>query len=46
MSEYSHAELLKMVMAGGDLTREQTRAAFNDIMEGLWTESQIGRAVV
>jgi len=46
MSEYSHAELLKMVMAGGDLTREQTRAAFNDIMEGLWTESQIAGLLV
>ncbi|MFP3938145.1 MAG: anthranilate phosphoribosyltransferase [Phycisphaerae bacterium] len=41
MTQLNYREILKAVLSRGHLTREQTCAAFNEIMEGLWSEAQI-----
>jgi anthranilate phosphoribosyltransferase len=39
-------ELLRIVMAGGDLTDEQTHQAFCQIMDGQWSEAQTAGLLV
>ena len=41
MAENSCSELLKTVVSGADLSREQTHRAFGQIMDGQWTEAQV-----
>ncbi|MFW5839992.1 MAG: anthranilate phosphoribosyltransferase, partial [Planctomycetota bacterium] len=42
MSEPSYPDLLKQLIAGEDLAHEQTHWAFGQLMEGKFTEAQIG----
>jgi len=42
----TYADLLRTVIARGDLSREQTHAAFGQIMDGAWTESQVAGLLV
>lgn len=46
MAEISCSEILKTVIAGRDLSREQAEAAFNQIMDGAWSEVQIAALLV
>ena len=46
MAEMSYSELLRRVIAGGDLTRRQTHWAFGQIMDGRWTEAQTAGVLV
>jgi anthranilate phosphoribosyltransferase len=46
MLEPTYPELLRTVMSGRSLSREQTRWAFGQIMDGLWAESQIAGLLV
>jgi anthranilate phosphoribosyltransferase len=46
MPDYAYPELLRCVLGGGELTREQTRWAFGQIMDGLWGEAQIAGLLV
>ena len=46
MGEPSYSELLRAVLAGTDLTREQTRWAFGQIMDGQWSEAQTAGLLV
>lgn len=46
MSDYSYSETLKQVIAGNDLPQQQTHWAFNQIMDGTWSESQIAGLLV
>ena len=46
MGELTYRDILQTVLSRGHLSREQTHAAFNDIMEGLWSESQIAGLLV
>lgn len=46
MAEMSCSEILKTVIAGRDLSREQAEAAFNQIMDGAWSEVQIAALLV
>jgi anthranilate phosphoribosyltransferase len=41
MEELSYSEVLRDVIAGADLTRQQTHRAFGAIMDGQWSEAQI-----
>jgi len=41
MPQASYSELLRTVLDGGDLTAEQARFAFGQIMDGAWSEAQI-----
>lgn len=40
MTATAYSELLSTVIAGNDLTRQQTYEAFNQIMDGAWSEAQ------
>ena len=42
MMEMSYSEILRAVIAGDSLTREQSYGAFTDLMDGAWSEAQIG----
>lgn len=42
MAEQSYNELLTAVMRSSDLSREQAHWAFGQIMDGQWSEAQIG----
>jgi len=46
MAELSYSEILRAVIAGRGLTRQQTRWAFGQIMDGLWPESRIAGLLV
>jgi len=46
MSEISYSALLRCVIAGKDLSREQTCWAFGRIMDGVWSEAQIAGLLV
>ena len=46
MSEPAYCELLRAAMGGAALTREQTRWAFGQIMDGRWADSQIAALLV
>jgi anthranilate phosphoribosyltransferase len=46
MGELTYRDILQTVLSRGHLNREQTHAAFNEIMEGLWSESQIAGLLV
>jgi anthranilate phosphoribosyltransferase len=46
MAEMSCSEILKTVIAGRDLSREQAEEAFNQIMDGAWSEVQIAALLV
>jgi len=46
MSHYTSGELLKTVIAKGDLTRQQTYWCFSRIMAGEWNEAQIAGLLV
>ena len=46
MSEMTHSEALRGVIAGQDLTRDQAYRAFTQIMDGAWTEAQIAGLLV
>lgn len=41
MTQLNYREILQAVLSRGHLSRDQTHAAFNEIMEGLWSEAQI-----
>ncbi|MGC9453889.1 MAG: anthranilate phosphoribosyltransferase [Phycisphaerae bacterium] len=41
MTQLNYREILQAVISRGHLSREQTHAAFDEIMEGLWSEAQI-----
>ena len=45
-TELSYSEILRAVMAGESLGRAQTHAAFGQIMQGAWSESQIAGLLV
>ena len=42
MGEPSYSEILGAAIAGRGLTRLQAREAFGQIMDGKWSEAQIG----
>jgi len=42
----TYSEILRAVMAGRSLSREQTREAFGQIMDGQWSEPQIAAMLV
>ncbi len=42
MKEPTYASLLKTVLSGGPMSREQAYWAFGRIMEGVWSDAQIG----
>jgi anthranilate phosphoribosyltransferase len=42
MQDMTFASLLRAVIAGRDLSRDQAHWAFGQVMDGLWAESQIG----
>jgi len=46
MAELSHSTLLASLIAGDDLDAEQARWAFDQIMDGAWTEAQIAGVLV
>ncbi len=46
MSELSYRDILGAVMAGENLSREQSQAAFGEIMDGKWTEAQIAGLLI
>jgi len=46
MSEHTYSTILKQVMAGEDLSRQQTHGAFGQIMDGAWSEAQIAGLLV
>ncbi|NQU76717.1 MAG: anthranilate phosphoribosyltransferase [Planctomycetes bacterium] len=46
MTELSHSSLLSRVIAGNDLTEDHARWAFDQIMDGNWTEAQIAALLV
>jgi len=46
MAEFSHSTLLASLITGEDLDAEQARWAFDQIMEGSWTDAQIGGFLV
>ena len=46
MAEMSCTEILKTVIAGRDLSRDQAEQAFNQIMDGAWSEVQIAGLLV
>ncbi|MCD6365573.1 MAG: anthranilate phosphoribosyltransferase [Planctomycetes bacterium] len=46
MAEQSYSEILKAVIGGTDLSREQVHWAFCQIMDGQWTETQVGGILV
>ena len=46
MGETTCSELLKTVISGSDLTFDQAHQAFGQIMEGQWSEAQIGGFLV
>ncbi len=46
MVDMRYNELLRIVVGGTSLTREQAHAAFTQIMEGQWTEAQIAGLLV
>ena len=46
MGSIVYSDLLRAVMAGDDLTREQTYLAFGQIMDGQWSESQTAGLLV
>ena len=46
MAELSHTALLAQLIARKHLTSDQARWAFDQIMEGVWTEAQIGGFLV
>ncbi len=46
MSELSYRDILGSVIAGENLSREQSRAAFGEIMDGKWSEAQIAGLLV
>ena len=46
MSAAAFNALLGKVMAGGNLTRDEAREAFNQIMDGQWTEAQTAGMLV
>ncbi len=46
MESIVYSDLLRAVMAGDDLTREQTYLAFGQIMDGQWSESQTAGLLV
>jgi len=45
-TEMTYSEMLRTVMAGDSLSREATHAAFGQIMDGQWSESQIAGLLV
>ena len=45
MGEYVYNELLKHVIAGRDLGREQAHWCFTQIMDGAWNEAQVAVTV-
>ena len=46
MGEIAYNQLLAAVIAGDDLTREQTHVAFTQLMDGKWTEAQVAGLLV
>ena len=46
MAEASYSDLLNAVLAGRDLSRDQSYEAFTQIMDGKWTEAQIAGLLV
>jgi anthranilate phosphoribosyltransferase len=46
MEPISYSDLLRSVVGGRDLTREQAHAAFGQIMDGQWTDAQIAGLLV
>ncbi len=46
MADNSYSDILKTVIAGGDLTRSQTHWAFGQIMDGALSEAQIAGLLV
>lgn len=46
MAEQTYSEILKAVIGGADLSREQIHWAFGQIMDGQWTETQVGGILV
>lgn len=46
MAETTCSDLLKTVISGADLTFDQAHLAFTRIMDGQWTEAQIGGFLV
>ncbi|MFP4053632.1 MAG: anthranilate phosphoribosyltransferase [Phycisphaerae bacterium] len=46
MAQVVYSEVLKKVILGRSLTREEAHRAFEQIMDGAWTEAQIGGFLV
>ena len=46
MGEASYSDLLRQVLAGDHLSRQQAHWAFGQIMDGLWTEAQVAGLLV
>ncbi len=46
MAEMVYSELLRSIIAGRHLTRDQTRWAFTQIMDGAWPDAQIAGLLV
>ncbi len=46
MAEYTHSQLLAHLIAREDLSVEQSRWAFDQIMQGLWGEAQIAGLLI
>ena len=42
MAEMSYSEMLRTVISGQSLTCEQAHGAFTELMDGAWSEAQIG----
>jgi len=46
MPSASYSELLGKLLKGEDLTRQEAEAAFNEVMDGKWSEAQIAALLV
>ncbi len=46
MAEQSYSEILRQVISGKHLTREQAHGAFGQIMDGRWTAAQVAGLLV
>ena len=46
MAEQTYSDILRAVIGGTDLTREQVHWAFGQIMDGQWSEAQIAGILV
>ena len=42
----TYSDMLGILLAGGDLRQDQSRAAFGQIMDGQWTEAQVAGLLV